>query len=104
MFTEQGLAQVVARTWGALRSEADVYRLAAPMGRVWRSKIQVHFKLDSSTLFQHTLADRVAHIPRTTSTDSDVQGCSAAAATGHEHDPASTVSVVHSSVVPTRGR
>ena len=75
VFTEQVLAQVVARTRGALPSEKDVYRLAAPMGRVWRRKIQVHFKLGS-----------------------------AAVATGHEHDAASTVNVVHSSVAPTRSR
>ena len=50
VFTEQVLAQVVARTRGALPSQKDVYRLAAPMGRVWRRKIQVHLKLDSSTV------------------------------------------------------
>ena len=41
---------MVAGTGGALPSEKDVYRLAAPMGRVWRRKIQVKFKLDSTTL------------------------------------------------------
>ena len=65
VFTEQVQAQVVARTRGALPSEKDVYRLAAPMGRVWRRKIQVHFKLDSSTLWQSLwLALQVRH-PRT---------------------------------------
>ena len=58
----------------------------------------MHFKL-----LQHTLVDLVARIPGTVSTDSNVQGCSVATATGHEHDPTSTVGVVHSSVVPTRG-
>ena len=42
-----------------------MYRLAAPMGRVWRRKILVHFKLDSSTLWQSLwLAFQVRH-PRT---------------------------------------
>ena len=65
MFTEQVLAQVVARTQGALPKEADVYRLAAPMGRVWRRKIHVHFKMDSSPLWWIMwLAFKVRH-PRT---------------------------------------
>ena len=66
VFTEQVLAQVVARTRGALPLEPDVYCLAAPMGRVWRRKIQVHFKLDSSTLWRILwLPFQVQH-PRTT--------------------------------------
>ena len=65
VFTEQVLAQVVAQTRGELPSETDVYRLAAPMGRVWRRKIQVHFKQDSSTLWRVLwLALQVRH-PRT---------------------------------------
>ena len=45
--------------------EKDFFRLAAPMGRVWRRKIQVHFKLDSRTLWQILwLAFQVRH-PRT---------------------------------------
>ena len=65
VFTEQVLPQVVATTLGALPLEKDVYRLAAPMGRVWRREIRVHFKLDSSTLWQILwLAFQVRH-PRT---------------------------------------
>ena len=65
VFKEQVLPHVVARTRGALPSEADVYRLAAPMGRAWRRKIQVHFKLVSSTLWWIVwLAFEVRH-PRT---------------------------------------
>ena len=52
---------------------------------------------------QHTLTDPMARILSTASKDSDFQGYNVATATGHEHNPASTVSVVHSSVVPTRG-
>ena len=51
-----------------------------------------------------TLADLVARFPSTASTDSNLQGGSEATATGHEHDPKSTVGVVHGSVVPTRGQ
>ena len=62
VFTEQVLAQVVAWTRGALSSEADVYRLAAPTGRVWRRKIQVHLKLDCTTLWRILwLAFQVRH-------------------------------------------
>ena len=50
VLTEQVVAQVVARTQGVLPKEADVYRLAAPMGRAWRRKTHVHFKMDSGTL------------------------------------------------------
>ena len=98
VFTERVLAQVVARTQGALPTDTNVYRLAAPMGRVDEE--------DPSALqagLRHTLADPVACFLGTASTDRDVQGSGAVAATGHEHDPTSTVSVVHSSVVPTRG-
>ena len=42
-----------------------MYRLAAPMGRVWRRKIHVYFKMDSSTLWWVLwLAFKVRH-PRT---------------------------------------
>ena len=62
VFMEQVLVQVVARTQGALPTETDVYRLAAPMGRVWRRKILVPFKLDSGTLWRILwLAFQVRH-------------------------------------------
>ena len=47
---EQVLAQVMAQTKGALPKEADVYRLAAPTGRMSRRTIHVHFKMDTNTL------------------------------------------------------
>ena len=46
VFTEQVQAQVVARTQGALPREKDIYKLAAPMGRFWRQKLLLHFKVD----------------------------------------------------------
>ena len=100
VFTEQVLAQVLARTRGAFPSEKDVYRLAAPNGESVEEEDLGTFQAG----LQHALADPVARVPSTPSTDSDVQGCSAAAATGHEHDAAGTVGVVHSPVVPPRSR
>ena len=62
VFTEQVQAQVVARTQGALSKERDLYKLAAPMGRFWRRKLLLHFKVDSSTLWEVLwLAFKVRH-------------------------------------------
>ena len=38
VFTEQVLAQLPAHTQGVLPGEADIYCMAAPMGRFWRQK------------------------------------------------------------------
>ena len=42
----------MARTQGALPRERDIYKLAAPMGRFWRRKLLLHFKVDSNTLWE----------------------------------------------------
>ena len=84
VFTEQVVAQLVARTQGVL-PRADVYRLAAPMGIVWRRKIHVHFKMDFSTLWWILwLAFKVRHPWNARG----VKGSGAAATAGNEHDPA----------------
>ena len=49
VYTALVVAHVVARTQGALLRKGDIYRLGAPIMRLWRRKIGLHFKLDPNT-------------------------------------------------------
>ena len=51
VYQEQVASQVAVQAHAVPISERDVYKMAAPAGRVWRKVIHLHVRTDSSTLW-----------------------------------------------------
>ena len=65
VYQEQVAAQVVVQAQAVPLSERDVYKMAAPAGRIWRKHVHLHVRTDSSTLWH--LLDKALQVkhPRT---------------------------------------
>ena len=48
---EQVASQVAVQAQAVPMSERDVYKMAAPAGRVWRKVLHLHVRTDSSALW-----------------------------------------------------
>ena len=96
VLTEKVVAEAVARTQGALMKEVDMYRMAAPMGRVLETK-------DTRTMKGRRLyivESLVGGVPSAAPPVHNVQTRRTAAVAGHERDPAATAKMVTCAVVP----
>ena len=73
VYQEQVASHVAVQAQAVPLSERDVYKMAAPAGRVWRKHLHLHVRTDSSTLW-HLLdaALQVKH-PRTVAHRSTVR-------------------------------
>ena len=51
LYREQVDGPMRAHCGGAILAEGDIYKVAAAAGRSWRRILHLHFKMDSSTLW-----------------------------------------------------
>ena len=59
VYHEQVASHVAVQALAVPMSERDVYKMAAPAGRVWRKMLHLHVQTDSSTLLLYWTWRRV---------------------------------------------
>ena len=65
LYQEQVASQVALQAQAVPLSERDVYKMAAPAGRVWRKHLHLHVRIEASTLWHLPDAALPVKHPRT---------------------------------------